>query len=226
MAPTRRVNTTASPHLIRAAFLILAAAPAGVVAARLARGEASETEAWSRPSATAMTIAVMSVAFAWTAIRGPTTWPLLAASLGLAGSLVCLAAIDLAVYRLPDFLTLPLLAAGLIVSVLLPGRPVMDHAIGAIAGWGVLAWLAWAFRRWRGVEGMGLGDAKLFGAAGAWLGWEALPSVMLIACAAAFLWVGLKVVRRGFAAAHERIAFGAPLCLAILAVWLEGPLVV
>jgi leader peptidase (prepilin peptidase)/N-methyltransferase len=151
---------------------------------------------------------------------------LLVASLGLAWTLVCLAAIDLTAYRLPDVLTLPLAAAGLGVALVLPGRPLPDHVAGALAGWGALAALAWAFRRWRGVEGIGMGDAKLFGAAGSWLGWAALPSVMLIACVAAFLWVGVRVLRRGPAAAREQIAFGAPLCLAILTVWLEGALAV
>jgi len=144
----------------------------------------------------------------------------------LAWSLVSLAAIDLAAYRLPDALTLPLLAGGLLVALVLPGRPILEHVAGAAVGWGALAGVAWAFRRWRGVEGMGLGDAKLFGAAGAWLGWAALPSVMLIACLAAFIWVGLRVLRRGRGAARDHIAFGVPLSLAILAIWLEGPLVV
>ena len=222
MAPTRRVNLPDPPALIRAALLVLAAGPAGWIGARLARREALAAD----PPATALVIAAMAMAFAWVSVRGPTAWPLLLASLALAWSLVCLAAIDLAAYRLPDAFTLPLQAGGLAVAFLLPGQPILDHLAGAAIGWGTLAGLAWAFRRWRGVAGMGLGDAKLFGAAGAWLGWAALPSVMLIACAAAFLWVALEVFRRGWGAARERIAFGAPLSLAILTVWLEGPLVV
>jgi leader peptidase (prepilin peptidase)/N-methyltransferase len=223
MAPPRRVNTPAPSLLIRAALLVLAAAPAGWLASALIRREAGEDDAGRRPGP-APIIAAVVLAFAWAAVRGPTAWPLLVASLALAWCLVCLAAIDLTVYRLPDVLTLPLLAVGLVATLLLPGRPWLDHLAGAVAGWGVLTGIAWAFRRWRGVEGMGAGDAKLFGAAGAWLGWAALPSVMLIACVAAFLMVGVRVLRRG--GARERIAFGAPLCLAILTVWLEGPLVV
>jgi leader peptidase (prepilin peptidase)/N-methyltransferase len=222
MAPPRRVNLPVQPVLIRAALLLLAAGPAGWLAARLARREAGGAD----PPATALVIAAMVIAFAWVAVRGPGGWPLLVASLALAWSLVSLAAIDLAAYRLPDALTLPLMAGGLLVALLLPGRPILEHAAGAAVGWGALAGLAWAFRRWRGVDGMGLGDAKLYGAAGAWLGWGALPSVMLVACVAAFIWVALRVLRRGREAAREGIAFGVPLSLAILAVWLEGPLVV
>jgi len=225
MAPTRRVNTSVPYPLVRVALVLLAAVPAGVLAAALTRREAGEGGGGDRP-ATALVVATVAVAFAWAAVRGPTTWPLTIASLGLAWCLVCLAAIDLAVYRLPDSLSLPLLAVGLVVTLFLPGRPVLTHLAGAAAGWGVLAGLSWAFRRWRGVEGIGPGDAKLLGAAGAWLGWEVLPSVLLIACGAAFLMVGVGLLRHGRAALHERIAFGAPLCLAILAVWLEGPLIV
>jgi leader peptidase (prepilin peptidase)/N-methyltransferase len=223
MAPTRRVNTsvpTVPTVPIRAALLVLAALPAGWLAAELTRREASR----AAPPA-AVVLAALAIAFAWVGLRGPATWPLLIASLALAWSLVSLSAIDIAVYRLPDAFTLPLLAGGLAVAFLLPGRPVLDHLAGAALGWGALAALGLAFRRWRGVDGMGMGDAKLFGAAGAWLGWAALPSVMLIACAAAFVWVGARALL-GHRAGGARIAFGVPLSLAILAVWLEGPLVI
>jgi leader peptidase (prepilin peptidase)/N-methyltransferase len=226
MAPTWRVNTSVPSLLIRAALLVFAALPAGWFATRLARREAARGEDARAPLGTAAVVTVVAAAFAWVAVSGPRDWPLLIASLALAWSLVCLAVIDITAYRLPDALTLPLLAGGLGVTLLLPGRPILDHVAGAIVGWGALAALARAFRRWRGVESMGLGDAKLFGAAGAWLGWAALPSAMLVACAAAFVWVGLRVLRHGLGAARERIAFGAPLCLAILMVWLQGPLVV
>ena len=226
MALTRRVNTPISPPLLRAALLVIAAAPAGWLAVRVIQREAGGEERARGSVRTVPVVAAIALAFAWTGLRGPTAWPLLLASLVLAWTLVCLAAIDLAVYRLPDRLTLFLLAAGLATTVILPGRPWPDHLVGVIAGWGALAALAWGFRRWRGVEGMGMGDAKLFAAGGAWLGWPALPSVLLVACVAAFVMVGAGVLRHGRAAASERIAFGAPLCLAILAVWLEGPLAV
>ncbi len=225
MAPSRRVNTPAPSTLVRAVVLVLAAAPSGWAAARLIRRETAGTGALR----TGVTSVVLAVAFAWAAIRGPPAWPLLVASVVLAWSLVCLAAIDLAVHRLPDALTLPLLAMGLGVTLLLPDRPLADHVAGAIAGWGALdggrlersvvggTWKVrhgrgrcQAFRRGRGLAGVA----------------RPLPSVMLIACAAAFLWVGGRTIRRGGAAARERIAFGGPLCLAILAVWLEGPLAI
>jgi leader peptidase (prepilin peptidase)/N-methyltransferase len=161
--------------------------------------------------------------FAWAALIAPPI-PILAASLVLGWSLVCLAAIDLASFRLPDVFTLPLIAAGLGLSALLPGRPILDHAVGAAAGWGALAGLALIYRRWRRIDGIGLGDAKLLGAAGAWLGWRPLPSVVLIACATAFVWVGFQAIARGRGALKDPLAFGAPLCLGFWIVWLCGPL--
>ena len=162
--------------------------------------------------------------FLWAALAGP-AGAILAASLVLGWTLVVLAAIDVLSFRLPDALTLPLLLAGLAVSLLLPDRPLLDHLAGAAVGWSGLAGLAWAYRRARGVDGLGLGDAKLLGAAGAWLGWTPLPSVLIIGCLVAFAWVGARTLRNGRAAAQERLAFGAPLSLAIWIVWLHGPLV-
>ncbi len=203
------------------ALALLAAPPSAWLAARLTRRYAGASDG---PRALALA-AGMAVAFAWAALTAPPT-PILAASLGLGWTLVCLAAIDLSCFRLPDAFTLPLLAAGLIVAALLPGRPIPDHLAGAAAGWSALAAMAFAYRRWRGVDGIGEGDAKLLGAAGAWLGWRALPSVILIACAAAFVWVGFQAIARGRAALGDRLAFGAPLCLAIWIVWLHGPLAI
>ena len=69
-----------------------------------------------------------------------------------------------------------------------------------------------------------MGDAKLAAAGGAWLGWAPLPSVILIACAAGFLWVAAMTMIRGRAALTERIPFGVALAIGIWVVWLYGPL--
>jgi leader peptidase (prepilin peptidase)/N-methyltransferase len=105
-----------------------------------------------------------------------------------------------------------------------PGR-LADHAVGALAGGLGFALIAWLYRRLRGREGLGLGDAKLLAAGGAWLGWQALPSVVTLAALAA-LAVALAGARTGGKiAATTRIAFGPYLALAIWVVWLYGPLV-
>lgn len=151
----------------------------------------------------------------WTAV--------FAITLLLAWALLTLAAIDILAFRLPDALTLPLAAAGLVVALILP-NDIWAHVAGAIIGYGTFAAIGWGFARIRGHEGLGLGDAKLAAAAGAWLGWAPLPSVVLIACAAGFLWVGVMAMVRGRTALGQRIPFGVALAIAIWVVWLYGPL--
>jgi leader peptidase (prepilin peptidase) / N-methyltransferase len=146
-----------------------------------------------------------------------------AITLGLAWALLTLAAIDVLAFRLPDVLTLPLIAAGLLVSLVVT-KDIWAHIAGAIIGYCVFAAIGWAFARVRGHEGLGLGDAKLAAAAGAWLAWAPLPSVVLIACAVGFLWVAVMAIARGRAALTERIPFGVALAIAIWVVWLYGPL--
>ncbi len=149
---------------------------------------------------------------------------LLAATCALAWALLVLSAVDAAVFRLPDVVTLPLLALGLAVSWLLPDQDLVGHAIGALCGAAAFYLIAEIYRRTRGREGLGLGDVKLAGAAGAWLGWQALPSMVLLACCAGLVWVGIGVLRRGKAVLEERIPFGVALCFGIWIVWLYGPL--
>lgn len=203
---------------LTAAIVALLGAPAGWLSWRIVRGYAPQS---GKPAALTLIAATIAV-FVWAALVVPTSW-VLPASLLLGWALVMLAAIDFAVFRLPDRLTLPLLAAGLAISYAPPGSPGLDHLLGAAAGYGSLAALAFAWRRWRGVEGVGLGDAKLLGVAGAWLGWRPLPAVVLVACAAAFALVAVRAVTRGRSSLGERVAFGAPLSLAIWTVWLYGP---
>lgn len=202
--------------------VVLAAAigaPAGWLAWRLTGVFAAEQP---HPPPAAFVVATAAV-FAWTAAVTPQSW-IWAASLALAWVLLSLAAIDAITFRLPDPLTLPLLAAGLGVSLALPGAPILDHVAGAAGGYGALAVLARAYRRWRGVDGIGMGDAKLLGAAGAWLGWRPLPSVVVIACVAAFAWIAIVALARR-RRPPARIAFGVPLSFATWAVWLYGPLI-
>ncbi len=142
----------------------------------------------------------------------------------LAVVLVCLSVIDAESFILPDILTLPLCAAGLIVTWMLRTDPVWTHvlagAFGGVAFWAVDD----LYLRLRGRHGLGGGDAKLFAAAGAWLGPWGLPSVLLWACGTAILDV---LRQRAFAQtsmAGHRLAFGPHLAFGFWLVWLFGPL--
>lgn len=145
----------------------------------------------------------------------------LAVSILLSAALLTLAMVDIAVFRLPNVITLPLIGLGLAVSVA-ESTDLAAHIIGAAAGWAAVAGLALAFRRLRGRDGIGMGDAKLLAAAGAWLGWRVLPWTVLLACALGFAWVGLRALRHGQASLGASLPFGAPLALAIWIVRLYG----
>ena len=146
------------------------------------------------------------------------------ATAGLGWTLLVLAVIDQRHMVLPDVLTLPLIPAGLLVTALaLPDR-LLDHALGAASGWAAFAALAWSYRRLRGREGLGAGDAKLLGAAGAWLGWEALASVVLLAAVSGLTLALLAALREGRLDHARPLPFGPHLCLGFWLVRLYGPL--
>lgn len=147
------------------------------------------------------------------------------ASCTLGWVLLALAVIDLHEEWLPDVLTLPLLAGGLLVNGLEDPANLPGDIIGAAAGYLVFAAIRFLYRRWRGRDGLGLGDAKLLAAAGAWLSWESLPSVVLIAALIGLAMALLAASRAGRRIAlDQRLPFGPALCAAFWLVWLYGPL--
>jgi leader peptidase (prepilin peptidase)/N-methyltransferase len=104
--------------------------------------------------------------------------------------------------------------------------PLAMAACGVVAaaiGYTVLWLIAWSYRRLRGQEGLGMGDAKLAAAAGAWLGLAPLPSVLLLASVAGILWIAIASSLSGRAELSKRIPFGVPLAAAVWIVWLYGP---
>lgn len=142
----------------------------------------------------------------------------------LGWTLLALALCDLRKLILPDVLTLPLLPLGLAVAFWLAPAQAVHHLIGALAGFFLLYAINKAYRYLRGREGLGLGDAKLLAGAGAWLGWAALPSVVLLATMVALCAVAVaRLAGRRFAAS-DAFPFGSALALAFWVVWLHGPL--
>jgi leader peptidase (prepilin peptidase)/N-methyltransferase len=98
-------------------------------------------------------------------------------------TLVYLAYIDLRTFRLPDAITLPLILTGLLFNGFSDEglAPFQDSAIGAILGYASLWLLNLIYRLTKKQDGIGMGDAKLLAALGAWLGWFALPGILLMA---------------------------------------------
>ena len=105
------------------------------------------------------------------------------AAMLLVAVLLVAAVIDFDTRLLPDALTLPLLWAGLLVNLGHVFVPLDEAVVGAIAGYLSLWSIHHAFRLATGREGMGYGDFKLLAAIGAWLGWQPLAAVVVLACA-------------------------------------------
>ncbi|MFQ5773837.1 MAG: prepilin peptidase [Kiloniellaceae bacterium] len=177
------------------------------------------TVAWTYP---AIELAALAVALWSLAVTpGWLAW----ASSAFGWSLLTLAVIDARSLLLPDEITLPLVPAGLAVAWAVDPARLGPHAIGAAAGFLIVALVRVAYRRLRHREGIGLGDAKLLAAAGAWVSVEGLPGVLLVAAGAALLghlaWAGLS----GRGVRDRKLPFGPYLAGSAWLIWLYGPLV-
>ncbi|SMG01432.1 Leader peptidase (Prepilin peptidase) / N-methyltransferase [Burkholderia singularis] len=150
-------------------------------------------------------LAAAALAAAALALFGPSGAAL--AAFGLCTALLAMSAIDMQTGFLPDSLTLPLLWAGLCVNLWGTFTSLRAAVIGAIAGYLFLWCVLWLFKLLRGIEGIGYGDLKLLAALGAWLGWEALPQVVLIAAVAGAT-VGVVATWRGRMRFEEPLPFG------------------
>ncbi|MEM9809969.1 MAG: A24 family peptidase [Pseudomonadota bacterium] len=145
-------------------------------------------------------------------------------SAGLAFFLLILAGIDAETSYLPDRLTLPLLALGLLYANVGGPLSLPESALGALIGGGSLWLLAFLYRRLRGAEGLGGGDVKLMAAAGAWCGPYSLPFILLAASLGGIAYALPSLIRnnRQDALATE-VRFGPFLAAAIFAVFILGP---
>ena len=162
------------------------------------------------------------VVVAWAALHlaGVDLW--LACALGW--TLLALALADQRALVLPDLLVLPLAAAGLAVAWFLRPAAFAEHALGAAAGFAAFMAVRWAYRALRRREGLGLGDAKLMAAAGAWVAWPGLASVVFLAALAALAVAVARGLPGGALDPAGKIPFGAYLAAATGLVYLYGPL--
>lgn len=160
----------------------------------------------------------------WAALAGSgdLIWTIATAALGW--QLLLIALIDAENFWLPDELTLPLIASGLIASAVLASGWPIPQIIGAIAGFAGLWLIALAYQRLRGRQGMGSGDPILFAGVGAWVGWQGLPTALLWACAAGFSIVLTFLITRRGVSATDRLPFGSFLAIGLWLTWLYGPL--
>ncbi|HEX2942137.1 MAG TPA: A24 family peptidase [Rhodopila sp.] len=138
----------------------------------------------------------------------------------LGWTLLTLGWIDHVSLLLPDVLTLPLLLAGLVVTWLGQPEAVTDHAAAATLGYLSFQALAWGYRRLRGWDGLGGGDAKLIAAAGAWCGLAALPWIVVWSALFGLVVALAGAVRSRRLDARVQIPFGPCIGAAFWMIWL------
>jgi leader peptidase (prepilin peptidase) / N-methyltransferase len=138
---------------------------------------------------TMVLFAVHGEVFGWSALLVP--------RLLFACAMVVLFAIDLEHQLLPNVITLPGIAIGLISSAVLPPG-IVDAIIGVLVGGGVLWLIGEAYFRYSGQEGMGGGDVKMLAMIGAFLGWKlVLVTLVLSSVAGSLIGVLVIAVKRG-----------------------------
>ena len=165
---------------------------------------------------TALVFVAHYLVFGWT--------PLLAVRLLFAASMVALFAIDLEHHLLPDAITLPGIAVGLVASLFLPPG-IRDALIGTLVGGGVLWLIGEAYFRYAGEEGMGGGDVKMLAMVGAFLGWQ-LVIVTLVFSSIAGAAIGMIVIAIKRGGMKYALPYGTFLALAALVASLYGEQIV
>lgn len=137
----------------------------------------------------------------------------------LAIALTALASIDLRTHRLPDWLTLPLIGVGLAVTYLDAPASFSLHLLAAILGFLAFWLVAELYRRRHGIDGLGLGDAKLLAAAGSWLGPLHLAPTVLLSALLALIFVLILRLLGQQVSWQSRLPFGPFLSAAFFAFW-------
>jgi leader peptidase (prepilin peptidase)/N-methyltransferase len=160
---------------------------------------------------------------------GPTPAFVLVAA--LVSMTIVLIYIDLDIQILPDVIDLPGVAIGLAIGALHLGavipdfrlsRTLLESAIGAVAGAGIILAIALTYKLVRKIEGMGLGDVKMMAMLGAVLGWDALFPLLLLASVTGAI-TGVFVAAKSEKGFQVAIPFGVFLGIAFLVVLFFGP---
>ena len=146
--------------------------------------------------------------------------PLMASRLLLVCILIALFGIDLEHQILPNSITLPAIAIGVLLSLIAPPGW-KDALIGVVLGGGILYAIAWGYYLWRREEGMGMGDVKMLAMIGAFLGWQQVWVTLFIASVTGAI-VGITLLKLSGRGTSAKIPFGTFLAVAALIASLVG----
>jgi len=134
--------------------------------------------------------------------------------------LIVLFGTDLQTQRLPNVLTYSGTVIGLAFSFINPPY-FMSCLLGALLGAGVLLFIRWVWRVWKGVDAMGLGDVKMLAMIGAFLGWQQVIVVLFLSSVAGAV-IGVGLALAGGRSMQTKLPFGTFLALAAFAASLIG----
>ena len=134
--------------------------------------------------------------------------------------LLTLAIIDLRSFRLPTAVVTLVAISGLGASFLMGSPALLPAIVGMGTGFCSLKTLQLAYRWTRGREGLGSGDPKLFGAIGAWVGWQPLPLVLLAAALLGLGWAILVRLSGRDITLSDRLPLGTLLAATAWPTWL------
>jgi leader peptidase (prepilin peptidase)/N-methyltransferase len=145
---------------------------------------------------------------------------LVACTVCLGSGLLFASVVDWRELRLPDYIALPLIFAGLlVVSLGGEGAELHTRALTVGAAFAFFAGIGWYYRRLRGVDALGLGDAKLFAAAGAWLGPSLMAPMVFVSAVLALLFTLALRLRGRKISSTTVVPFGPFLSTAFFGLW-------
>jgi leader peptidase (prepilin peptidase) / N-methyltransferase len=142
-------------------------------------------------------------------------------SMAFVTAMLVLALIDLDVHRLPDVITLPGTALGVLGSALTGNPPLLESALSAAGGFLLLAAIAKAGRLYFGEEALGMGDWKMAAMLGAFLGWQGLLLALFLGALLGSV-VGLLLIAAGRGGRRTRLPLGTFLSLGAVATLFAG----
>jgi len=175
-------------------------------------------------SSTNAIVTLLAAAAAYVSITSaPGTIGFLAA--GLAIVMLAIAVIDWRTFTIPDWLNIAGAGLGIAYAAVRQPDAMLEATAMAVLGGTVLALIFFSLRyvyaKWRGRQGLGLGDVKLAFVAGAWLHWLTIPlAIQLAAFAALSAYLVRQLVSGQSMSATNRMPFGLFLAPAIWICWL------
>ena len=149
--------------------------------------------------------------------------PLLAVRLAFTCAMIVLFMIDLQHYLLPNVIIVPGIVIGFALSLVLPPGW-KASLIGLVAGGGLLFAIAEAWYRFRGIEGLGMGDVKMLAMIGAFLGWKLMLVTLVLSSFAGSL-IGVGAIALGRGGMKSMLPFGTFLAVGALTAAVAGDVI-